>query len=282
MNDDNLARLRDQFYTQEVVAKECLEQLLSFISFNNPLWLEPSAGCGVFLEILKQYGYTYLGLDIEPKHTDVYQQDFLQFQKEDLLKYYPNLSLEDNNELILIGNPPFGKNSSLAIKFFNHGAQYSQYIAMILPATFEKESVKKRLNSHMHLIYSTKLQNNLFYLNDKLVSVPTVFQIWEKRAEKRITQENKFTSIYFNFVEKEVADFAIQRVGMAAGKVKKEFAHLAKASHYFIKGDNELYDLFNKIDWSEVKYNTAGNPSISKQELIRLLEKQIELKNFSK
>ena len=37
--------------------------------------------------------------------------------------------------------PPFGKVSSLAIRFFNKCAQFSDVIAFIIPRTFNKVSV---------------------------------------------------------------------------------------------------------------------------------------------
>ena len=74
----------------------------------------------------------------------------------------------------------------------------------------------------------------------------------------------------FIFVDKSEADFAIQRVGVAAGKVKVDFEKYAVASHYFIKANEKVRKVFEKINWSSVKGNTAGNPSISKSELINL------------
>jgi predicted RNA methylase len=271
-NDKVLARVRDQFYTQDVVAKECLDTLLNTISIKNPVWLEPSAGTGVFIIELKKKGYACLAFDIEPKHSVIIAKDFLEITQQYIKRKLP--LYKDN--LITIGNPPFGKNSSLAIKFFNHAAKYSKFIGMILPATFEKESVKSRLNKNMHLLKSTKLNNDLFYFEGKLVAVPTVFQIWENKVILREDIKPKLTSKFFEFVSKQEANFAIQRVGVAAGKVKKECSNLALSSHYFIKADNNIYNLFNKIDWSSVKYNTAGNPSISKNELILLLEKYVK------
>lgn len=272
IKNENLARQRDQFYTQLDVAKDCVQILRKEIKIDNPIYLEPSAGTGSFLLALKNE--KVLAYDIDPKYPDIKLLDFLTLDEKRLKV---DLLLEDLVNIVTIGNPPFGKNSSLAIKFFNHAANFSQVIAMILPATFEKESIQKRLDRSMHLVRTIKLNNDLFLFNDKLVKVPTVFQIWEKKSNKRVIDTVKKTSDYFSFVKREEANFAIQRVGGSAGKVKLSFQDVAQTSHYFIKAEQEVLDAFIKINWSTVKYNTAGNPSISKKEIIELLEKQLNL-----
>lgn len=273
----NLARQRDQFYTSKELAKESLELLLPFIKSDTPIWLEPSAGEGAFLLALEDKNMSYLALDIEPKYHNVKNGDFFNIDKDYLSNEFKLINkVYAKNDLIVIGNPPFGKNSSLAIKFFNKAAQYSDMIAMILPATFEKLSIQNRLDKSMHLVASFKLSNDLFSFDGKWVSVPTIFQIWEKREGHRDKISKKIESEFFSFVKKEEADFAIQRVGVAAGKVKVDFSLVSPASHYFIKASEEYRKIFENINWSSVKYNTAGNPSISKRELIELFENNLK------
>lgn len=270
LNAKELARKRDQFYTQEIVAKNCLERLFLLLKKDDYYWIEPSAGTGAFSNLLLSHKLSFSAYDIEPKSTHIEQQDFLNLDEASLLQ-------KVNKPIVILGNPPFGKNASLAIKFFNKAAQFSQYIAMIVPATFEKQSVKQRLDLSMHLVESKRLENDLFLFDGKLVSVPTVFQIWEKKEVKRIKNNKVTTSQFFQFVKKDQADFAIQRVGVAAGKVKQDFMHLAETSHYFIQATPDIYELFKKISWEKVKYNTAGNPSISKVELIEHLEQMLKV-----
>ena len=80
----------------------------------------------------------------------------------------------------------------------------------------------------------------------------------------------------FEFTNKQNADFAIRRVGVLAGKVITDFQSYSEQSHYYIKSHIPIYLLIQKltsISWDSVKYNTAGNPSISKSELIQLYSK---------
>jgi hypothetical protein len=71
----------------------------------NKKFLEPSAGCGNFLNYLNNY----IALDIKPEDDRIIKQDFLKWTTE-------------QDDLITIGNPPFGSRSKMAINFFNHAA----------------------------------------------------------------------------------------------------------------------------------------------------------------
>ena len=51
-----------------------------------------------------------------------------------------------------LGNPPFGKNCSLAIKFFNKAAEFADLIAFIIPRTFKRISIQNKLNLNFSFI----------------------------------------------------------------------------------------------------------------------------------
>ena len=64
--------------------------------------------------------------------------------------YVPNKT----KRYLVVGNPPFGKISSIAIKFFNKSAEYADCIAFIIPRTFKRVSVQNKLNLNFHLMYN--------------------------------------------------------------------------------------------------------------------------------
>jgi hypothetical protein len=134
------SRQLDQFYTKKEVALKYYQITDSFLQKNHieiDMWLEPSAGTGAFYNLLP---INKIGIDLEPKIENVIEHDFLTYILED--KRY-----------VTIGNPPFGKNSSLAIKFFNKCAEKSEVIAFILPKTFKKDSVINKLNKNFALCF---------------------------------------------------------------------------------------------------------------------------------
>lgn len=248
----------DQFFTKESLAINLFGILNNYLNKENIIpqnWLEPSAGSGAFYKLMPIENR--LGIDIEPQVAGVIQSDFLEYQLS-------------HDQYITLGNPPFGKNSSLAIKFFNKCALHSQVIAFVVPKTFNKDSVINKLDKNFHLAYSEELPEYSFELQGQQYNVPCVFQIWRKHETKRLN--NKLPRVHedFIFCNREEANYAIQRVGFNAGIIKKDLSVIAAASHYFIKAEQSVIDILAKIDWASVKYNTAGNPSIAKSELIDL------------
>jgi hypothetical protein len=158
----------DKFYTQREVVRDCFEFLKDNIEINeNEIFLEPSAGAGVFLEFLPHY----VALDIAPEGEFIEKQDFLKYES-------------NRTDFITIGNPPFGKRSSLAIDFFNRAATMSNIIAFILPVSFMKWNVQKNLSNNFSLLNLMYLAPESFTDNGKPYSVRTVFQIWVKKGSK--------------------------------------------------------------------------------------------------
>ncbi len=262
----------DQFYTNPAVVEACLKGLCLD---GCDVVLEPSAGSGSFLELLPRE--KRLGLDLEPAHDEVIRQDFFDFKPLANKKYY------------VVGNPPFGKNSSLAVRFFNHSATFADKIAFIVPRTFRKPTIINRLDSYFHLTRQTILPLDSFHVpSGEPYGVPTVFQVWEKKPKKRkkiktMTEHPDFDFIKINqnpteeekVAQYEAADFCVRRVGAAAGRVYKDYAEKYRdwKSHYYIKENTEgVENIMKAINWDALdspKYDTAGNPSISKNELIR-------------
>jgi len=267
-----LANKLDQFYTNVDIVEKCLEGI-SFDDYD--IVLEPSAGSGSFLNLLPEDKRR--GLDLEPAHDEVIKQDFFDFVPDSSKKYY------------VVGNPPFGKNSSLAVKFFNKSAKFADKIAFIIPRTFRKPSIINRLDENFHLIRQEILPHNAFHTPDgREYKVPTVFQVWEKKPPKRskvttmikhpdfdFVKINKSPTLQQKMEQCESSDFCIRRVGAAAGKVYRDYKEKYRdwKSHYYIKQNIDNVGLiFQSIEWDYVespKYDTAGNPSISKNDLIK-------------
>jgi hypothetical protein len=257
------ARQLDQFYTRGDVAAACVGHLKALIpdQLDNVLWIEPSAGAGAFVDHLP---YPRIGLDIAPARRDISQADFLRWHPGQLCR-----------DAIVVGNPPFGKNASAALRFFNHAATFAKIVAFIVPRTFQKQSLVSRLHPFMHLRSELALPDDAFLFQGEAYHVPTVFQIWERRPKLRANQQRRLTHPHFHFVDSASAHFAFQRVGARAGLVSREGLRKSPQSHYFLHANVEpdaVFKRLSSIDWAPVKSRTAGNPSIGKGELIELYE----------
>lgn len=156
----------DKFYTKDEVAKQCVQFLYEICpEAKDQPCIEPSAGAGAFLPYLPAQTIAY---DIAPEKPDIIEQDFLTLEPPQARTY------------TIVGNPPFGKRSRLAVQFFNHAAQFGDIIAFILPVSFMKWSVQKQLASDFALVAYRYLEPESFLCNSVPYSVRCVFQIWKR------------------------------------------------------------------------------------------------------
>lgn len=262
----------DKFYTSDLIVNKCMNIIKQNINIEkDDICIEPSAGNGSFINGIKLLFEQYKFYDLEPENNEILQQDYLTFD-------YNTLNIKPNNKAHIIGNPPFGRQSSLAIKFIKKSSEYCHSISFILPKSFKKESLKKYFPINFHLIYENDLPKNSFIVNKEKYHVPCIFQIWIKKDINRILP-NKLIPNKYKFVKKnDNHDISFRRVGVNAGSIDTISKDKSIQSHYFIKFEIELSDLlFNKLNNINYncKNNTVGPKSISKQELIQEFNKII-------
>ena len=255
----------DKYYTKDTTVNLCIELIKQHIIINdNDLIIEPSAGNGSFIEGIKTITSNYLFYDLEPENEEIEKQDYLDYDESNIQSNY--------NKIHIIGNPPFGRQSSLAIKFIKKSCKFCDSISFILPKSFKKESLKKTFPLNFHLIVETDLPDRSFLVDGKEHDVPCVFQIWKKMEDNRIISQ-KLEPSGFKFVEKiDDPDISFRRVGVNAGKIDTDITYKSIQSHYFIKFTNNKPLSHNIKKLSNIIYNfnnTVGPKSISKQELIK-------------
>jgi hypothetical protein len=176
-----------------------------------------------------------------------------------------------NRDIIVFGNPPFGKQSSLAKLFIKKSCRFANIIAFILPKSFMKPSMFNTFDFKFHLIYSTELGKDSFIINGCKYDVPCVFQIWQKKEEYRVAIE-KIISKGFKYVKSsEKYDMVFKRVGGLAGKChKNDGTKFSIQSHYFIVLDDcyisQIDEIIEKINNHVFPSNTTGPRSLSKSE----------------
>ena len=252
----------DQFYTDPAYAKQFLNTIAQTVDLNKYDHLvEPSAGTGSFYNLLDSR--RRIGLDLDPKAQGIIKTDFFDWVAP------------VGKKIITIGNPPFGKNAGLAVKFFNRAAEFSDVIAFVIPKTFRKVSIINRLDQNFHMISDETVPDNSFIFNGAAYNVPCAAQIWQRKEtprEKIVTLKLEQVKTWFGLAEPANSDFAIQRVGGRAGLIRiTDRMNFSAESHYFIQAyDPRVLSVFQKVNFDAVKFNTAGNPSVSPSELVEL------------
>lgn len=256
----------DKYYTKESIANVCIDYIRQYlyIDADKDLIIEPSAGNGSFITGIKTLTSNHIFFDLEPQHSEIIQQDYLLYNGND--------GKSKKNRVHVIGNPPFGRQSSMAIKFIKKSCEFCDSISFILPKSFKKDSLRKVFPLNLHLLFEIDIPEKSFIVNGIEHDVPCVFQIWEKKPYDR-PPINQLEPQHFMFVTKSQSPhIAVRRVGVYAGNIcDKDIEKCSETSHYFIRFLNNMSILDNIARLSNVTYdvdNTVGPKSISKQELI--------------
>lgn len=262
----------DQFYTKEEVAIELYNKFKEVIKIDEyDIMLEPSAGKGAFFKLLPVS--KRVGIDLEPKIDGIETLNFFD--------YTPIA----NKKYITIGNPPFGRVSSIAVKFFNKASEFSDVIAFIIPRTFNRISVKNKLSLDFRLVYNLELPLVPCCFEPKM-NAKCCFQIWKRSDIKRNLIKVKLSHKDFYFVKygeknkegipscpsPENYNIIMKAFGSSCGKIVNYHNNLKAKSHHFIKSNISVEKLkknFEKIDYS-ISKETCRQDSIGKSDLIML------------
>jgi hypothetical protein len=208
---------------------------------------------GAFLNLLPED--KRLGIDIAAKVPGVIQHDFLAFHDFGEHRYF------------CIGNPPF--TNGAAVRFFNYAARVSTYIAFVVTETFARPSIQRKLDRHFHLLATLPMPDMAFLHGGRDCSVPTIFQIWERRDELRLLplREAPEECADLEFLPSpEGASYIIQNVGENAGRSKPLGSDPSPGSHFFIRCDETAVEILNSVKWPPRR---VGANHLSKAEVIK-------------
>ena len=286
----------DKYYTKPSVAEQCVVQIQQTLQIDKTdVIIEPSAGNGAFIPFIQPLDNTCLFFDIAPEHPSIIQQNYLD--------YKPLVT----GKIHVIGNPPFGRQSSFAIQFIKKSCEFCDSISFILPKSFKKPSMQNHFPRQFHLLLEEDLPAKSFLVDKLEHDVPCVFQIWAKCDTLRELPV-RTAAQGFRFVKKsENPHISIRRVGVNAGKIDID-TDKSEQSHYFIQFNNDVsvtdcntsfakqnlvlngdFVPVNKVNRNKILQNveklkniifthnnTVGPKSISKEECIRELNRCLE------
>lgn len=267
----------DNFYTKY---PEVFIDAIDKYIHDDDILIEPSCGDGRFC----QYFEFNMIFDI----FDDIKDDTLKsiFHKQDFLKS----DLPQN--AVFIGNPPFGKNAQLAIKFIQKCCESNaRLICFILPEVFRNLQVQnKAFSPYYHLEHEEAY--NEFEQNGKNISVSCVFQIWIKKSVRRSiskeeTQSDLSECKYFTYyTKKEIKDLipnertlSIRRVGSKTPEITKGI-HPSLEDHFIIQlnediDPEEFIESYNKINF--IISPSTKQRHINKKDLNKQVNEHIAL-----
>lgn len=268
----------EQYYTPNNLAKQLTETFINTVPVNPAVdtFIEPAAGTGSFVEAFKKFGVNnILAYDIAPKHPDVIEENFLE------------LSLKEKG-VFCVTNPPFGRNNSLSVPFFNKLADHCTYIGFIIPKSWRKWTVQARLDQRAQLIHDEDVTvhyvdpngENLY--NSKKSNLRTVFQIWHIREDgfqrgKIVVPDHGLISS----VPPSEADVALVIFGHSCGKVVENFDKEKKNTTmmYLKVSDPSIIQTLKTLPYDRFSENVSFVQALSIHEIRFLLNEKLGLDN---
>jgi predicted RNA methylase len=256
----------EQYYTPDDLAQTLTQLVLdSTDAMVSDDWLEPAAGTGSFTRAITGVGVPRVKItqmDIEPKRASIVEQDFLT----------SDLSLSD---AVCVTNPPFGRNHSLSIPFFNKAAESCRIIGFVVPRSWRKWSIVNRLDPRFHKVVDVDLE--ISYVDEvgaalsKSSVLRTVFQVWERREDLR----SRFPAVkttHFDVVKPEEANGSLTIFGRGCGTLKTEFPAKPNTTQMFIKASPETLRALDEVDLSAFFTQVAYTEALSVVEINFALE----------
>lgn len=236
-------KLKDQFYTKPNIAEYCykiFQKIANDIGVNldNYIFIEPSAGCGSFFQLLPKN--RRIGIDIDPKEFSGIKNEGI--ITSDYLDWYPK---DKNKKYIVIGNPPFGLRGKLALAFINKSYLYADMVAFILPQLFNSDGkgvAGKRVVGYK-LAHNEHLPPDSFMYPDGTdIKINTVFQVWSKINTNKIKIKSSKTCK--NFIDV----YSLSDGGLPANTRNKDMigkcdVYLPSTTFSGMKAYNSFYDL---------------------------------------
>ena len=268
----------DRFYTPESTVSQLIG-LVDMDDYENII--EPSAGDGAILHRLPSRA---VGYDLEPHSSDIQPMNWLEptdaeGNHNDAVYIADKAFQWSFGKTLVIGNPPFGRQGSLASRFFNEAASFADTIAFIMPKSYMKDSMMNRLEHHFHIDTIVPVVDDHYRIPGGTRVVPTVIIVAHRERSTRkdhiIVNHVDMSSLPFVFTNHDDADYMVIRVGGNSGALASmdTVTDKNRKYNYFIKITDDsvdIHELFSKAQQRlhVMRDMTTGPRSISKNELV--------------
>ena len=278
----------DQFFTKKDIARLCWEDIspvlgeLTKKQIGELFFIEPSAGDGAFYDLLPVGEGHSIGIDIAPRREEFLARDFLTWN-------YAPCSVARAN-IVVIGNPPFGKRGKMAVQFLNRAAEIADTVAFIVPVIFRKYFIHKQIHPELRWIRSIDLPRDAFWTaQKKTYVVNTEFQVWTRlpssHKDKRLNapppiSHHDFYLWQYNNTEealkvfKNAFDFAVPSQGWQDyNRREKDPGKCEKHKQWMLfrtSCKKVLNRLYKEIDYEALAMkNTTSIPGFRKGDLVQ-------------
>lgn len=262
----------DKYYTPYVVAKHVVDKTVELVGVENiKEFIEPSAGSGVFLDVLDMYykDIPYKAYDLKPedlKHR-VVEKDFFK------------VHLFGRKGRVAIGNPPFSSmagHKDFSHRFLKRLTTMCEYIGMILPRGYFKRDMNK-----LRLLYTEDLGEVNFCGRDIRVCF-NVYSVEQSYKKINYIDEDLFKVWAYERGDREIdepCDYDFTFASWSNNLGVRDIRHGELANYYYIKitdleRKEEIERIFKETDWS-YKYVGAGAGSIGINSLYREVKEQL-------
>ena len=242
-------------------------------------YVEPSAGEGCFLDLLP--AGRRIGIDIEPQRAGIIRHDFLTWPFED--------TVEDPRQTVVVGNPPFGHRSKLAIRFFNRAAAMANTIAFVVPVQFRKYSVHKNLRPGFRWIATLELEAPAFYTRaEPDYRLNAEFQVWTREANHDFEDMRLLSPPAIRHADFEMwqynntpealkvfdhdFDFAVPRQGYQDYSRRETSADRCERTKQWIlfkAGTPAVLDRLLSMDFAALSQNNTITPGFGKADVVK-------------
>lgn len=251
---------KEQFYTPKETAEFVMAQVHQLVpNLSTRHLLEPAGGTGAFIEAAHNFGIKKItSFDIEPLHPEVTLSSFL------------DVTLPDE-KFITVSNPPFGRNNSLSIPFFNHAAPVSDFIAFIVPRSWRKWTVINKLNRNFQLVRDIDLAINyvdeLGYEINAKDRLRTCVQFWARTTTPRPLIHVEDMGI-ISKVSPTDADVALTIFGYNCGTVSEQFPRIKNTTQMYLKlNHKKALAALKSANFRQFYLNTATTEALSIAEI---------------
>lgn len=244
----------DKFYTKHTIVDICL----SVIDFDRyDCVIEPSAGNGSFFNKIPNC----IGLDIKPEHPDIVEKNWFD--------YFVDFS---HKNVLIIGNPPFGKRNYLSKMFLEHSFSFQNVttVAFVLPNVYKKHTLQKVIPSNYRISNIIDLGNDSFTMNDIDYHVPCSFFVFDKSKgeDLRFNVDLYKTCSDFAFSDKNDYDFFVMGAAPNVTKTEPESTNRGYYIKSYIPVD-VLIERFESTKWPSLSSVNGGVAWRTKPELIK-------------